>query len=433
MRALQAPVQEDHDVVVLGGGLRDGGEQPLLRLALGGGQAGLALARRPLRHEVVVHDVGGAEQGDALAVDLCDVGRVRLRVAPGADQRHGRGLAVREGVGQPVHAVVHAVVVGDGGHVHPGGVQGLQGGGGRAEHVRLVRGRGAALGDRGLQVDHGQVGGRELPCDRRERGPRVCQGRFEHALEHHVTSEGDGEGFRGPGLRAGRRGGRALAGGGGRVLGPVRSLVARGTGTGQEGEGQCRGADRGARAGARGYGLHACSRGAGETGHVLIIGTHITRFRLAFVAGGIRFPRSVTGDDHGCSRSYHRGAVTEPECWRCRRPVGFRVGARDQRFCRVCPVQGSVGPWSPWGRGSSRALVTNGTRVFRRSRSGSARPRRARPRLARTRRSRPRRQRFRWSRPPGGTAPRPDSVGFPLLSGFSPTKESFVHGRGNLA
>lgn len=242
VRTFQPPVQEDDDVVVFGCGIRDRIQQPVLHLVLGGGQAGLVLARGPRGDELFVQYVRGAEQGDALAVDLGDVRGVGLvGVVAGAHEGDRGVVTVVQGVEESVLPVVHAVVVGDGGHVHTRQVQRLQGGRRGAEDIVLVGDGCAALGDGGLQVDHGQVGGGEAFGDRVEGGRGVVEPGQEQALEHHVATEGDGEGLgRLLGGRLGFVG--AFPGGYGTLVGRG-VLVCRGTGGG-EGERQGRGADR---------------------------------------------------------------------------------------------------------------------------------------------------------------------------------------------
>src|SRR5699024_8789562 len=120
------------------------------------------------------------------------------------------------------------------------------------------------FGDRGFQVDHGQVCGGELVGDGVEGGGGFVQKGAEYALEHHISAESDGEG--GAFLFRFLVGGVFLAG----LLGIHRTLVDLtvvfrfgGGGRGNEGECQCGRARRKCSAGGRGWGqggLHACSR-----------------------------------------------------------------------------------------------------------------------------------------------------------------------------
>src|SRR5699024_11963179 len=99
VRSFQSPVQIDDDVVDLLGGLGDRLDHPVLHLVFGGGHAGAVLTGGPVGEEVFVHDVGGAEQGDALAVALGDVGCVGLvDVVARPGQFDGTDVSVAEGV-----------------------------------------------------------------------------------------------------------------------------------------------------------------------------------------------------------------------------------------------------------------------------------------------------------------------------------------------
>src|SRR4029434_10013855 len=86
---------------------------------------------------------------------------------------------------------------------------------GRGQEGEVLRGRGAALGDGGLEVDHGQVGPAQHARDRAEGGGRVGgQAGRDRALEVDVAAEGQGDrlagrlpGVAGPPGRGGGRGG----------------------------------------------------------------------------------------------------------------------------------------------------------------------------------------------------------------------------------
>jgi len=99
-----------------------------------------------------------ADDRDALPADGHQPGRVGSGGVPAdADHREPRRRRGGQRVAQPDQAVVHAVVVGHGGHVHPGCPQRLEGGWWGAEHVVFVL-RVPAGRDRGLEVHHRHIG-----------------------------------------------------------------------------------------------------------------------------------------------------------------------------------------------------------------------------------------------------------------------------------
>ncbi len=194
-------------------------------LLVGRGHAGLVVAGGPGGGEAAVEDLGGADHGDALALDRDQVGPVGLvGVAADPDDRELGRLGRGQRVAQADQAEVLAVVVGHGGDVDAGRLEGGQGRR-RGPEGEVLGGRGAALGDGRLEVDHGQVGPAEHARDRAEGGGRVGgQPGLDRALEVDVAAEGEGDRLAGrlPG-GAGPLGGGGRAVGGGRRSGPPGS------------------------------------------------------------------------------------------------------------------------------------------------------------------------------------------------------------------
>ena len=130
---------------------------------------GLRVGRRPRRHERGLEPVARAEDRDALALDRRAVRPVRLAgVVPEPGDRELGGGDRRERVLHAARAVVERVVVR---HVHDVDARRLQRGERRrrrAEVVVLPGDRLAAVGDRGLDVHHRQVGVGEHRRDRVE-------------------------------------------------------------------------------------------------------------------------------------------------------------------------------------------------------------------------------------------------------------------------
>ena len=198
-------------------------------LLVGRGHAGLVLAGGPGGGQAAVEDLGGADHGDALALDRDQVGPVGLvGVAADPDHRELGRLGRGQGVAQADQAEVLAVVVGHGGHVDAGRLEGGQGRR-RGPEGEVLGGRGAALGDGRLEIYHGQVGPLEHVGDRAEGGGRVGrQPGLDRALEVDVAAEGQGDRLagrlpgvagllgRGGGRPGGRRRGGGRLGGGGR-------------------------------------------------------------------------------------------------------------------------------------------------------------------------------------------------------------------------
>ena len=95
--------------------------EPLLVGLLGAGQARMARCRGPRRAEVVVEDVVGADETDALTLGLGHPRRVGLGVVGAdAEDREPRLPLDPQRVGEPDGTEVHAVVVGHGDDVDPG-------------------------------------------------------------------------------------------------------------------------------------------------------------------------------------------------------------------------------------------------------------------------------------------------------------------------
>lgn len=171
-RALHAPVQVDDDHVCLGACGPDRLEHP--RDVLGGGEPGLVRPSGPRRPDGVIKDLRGPDERH-----LCPPYREDLRpvrrfgVAPDPDDgKAGRAGRV-EGVLQADLPVIDPVVVGLSHHLDAGAFEGGERRRGRAEN-ELLACRRTPGGDRGLEVDHGEVGGGQT-----ERiGPSAVAGSF---------------------------------------------------------------------------------------------------------------------------------------------------------------------------------------------------------------------------------------------------------------
>ena len=100
-----------------------------------------------------------------------DLGRARGRQRRARADRHGaRGADGAHGVQQRRHAEVAGVVVGEVEHVEAGEAHDRGEVARAAAEVELLRHRGAAIGDRALEVAEGDVG---APQRRRDAAPRM--------------------------------------------------------------------------------------------------------------------------------------------------------------------------------------------------------------------------------------------------------------------
>ena len=165
-------------------------EQP--RDGLRRGEARLPGPGGPALDEVVVEHLRRGEDCDALASHGLAVRRVGLlAVAPDADHREAVAPRRSERVAQARLSEVHAVVVGHRRDVDRPAAERLERARGRAEGERL-RGGGAAVRHRGLEVDHRDVGLLEDRLDGSEQSRGTSgQPRRENALEMDVSAEGE--------------------------------------------------------------------------------------------------------------------------------------------------------------------------------------------------------------------------------------------------
>ena len=169
---LRPPVQEHDERVDLGPDRAHRGDEA--GAVDGERDAGLRLGGRPRRDQGRLEPVERAENRDALTLHDGAVRAVRLRRVV-ADPDHGEagGPDRIERVLHPDGAVVERVVVRHVDHVDTGGLQRGERRRGGAEVEVLARHRLAAIGDRGLEIDHRDVGAGEHGRDRREHVRRI--------------------------------------------------------------------------------------------------------------------------------------------------------------------------------------------------------------------------------------------------------------------
>ena len=229
-----APVQVDHHHVGVAPGPSYGAEECSGPGFAGGRQARRMRPGRPGATRALERRRVGGQEGQVGPVHADPVRREGVRaVLAHADDRERCVPSGQQGVLQPDGAEIGAVVVGHRHHVDAGVGQDVERPGRGAEPVAVLRPLeglripAAALGDRTLQVDHGDVGVGEGSADRTEPAGVVQEGGHLD-LEVDVAGEREGHlvvptlvvvatlvGGRPPGLDRRRRGRARRRGGAG--------------------------------------------------------------------------------------------------------------------------------------------------------------------------------------------------------------------------